>query len=135
MFIAAMTDTAAMDGVISRDFASARCLVIVRHETRQIVQCYFRQELPEDRLLAEKLVEADCEAVLCGPIEKEPFAIIADEGCVTRYQASGLTVNQALERMDRYELEMIVDHIGGTGCHSGHSDSCGGHPEHGQEDG
>ena len=72
-------------------------------------------------------MDADCEAVFCGPIEEAPFTIIADEGCVTRYLAALLSVEEAVREMQSYRLEMITDFIGGTGCHSG--EGCHDHGE------
>ena len=73
---------------------------------------------------AREILKWDCEGVLCGPIEKEAFLVIADEGGVTRYNAAGLTVREALKKLDSRKLELIRDHIGGDGC-GGHSRSGG----------
>ena len=76
-------------------------------------------------------MEHDCEAVICGPMEKEAFEIVAGAG-VTRYLGSGHTVQHAYSYMNRYKLELIRDYIGGPGPfgHS-HSGAC----ECGEEDG
>lgn len=126
MKIAAMTETPELEGVIAQDFSSAEYLLILETEPCGIDAVYAREGLP-DCVLAGKIVAHDCEAVLCGPIEEAPFVILADEGCVTRYQASGLTAGAALREMEAYRLAMIPDFTGGTGCGSGQEGSCAKH--------
>ena len=91
---------------------------------------YGKQD-PDNLVFARKVVEHDCEAVICGPMEKEAFEIVAGAG-VTRYLGSGHTVQHAYSYMNRYKLELIRDYIGGPGPfgHS-HSGAC----ECGEEDG
>ena len=60
------------------------------------------------------------------PSSESPFIILADQGCVTRYLAAGLRAQEAIAKMEAYELDMIPDFIGGTGCHSG--EGCHEHP-------
>ena len=131
MYIAAMTEGPGADGIVAPVFADAGYLLILEGETGEVTASYTRGEM-DDCDLARKIVEHDCEAVLCGPIEEAPFIVIADEGCVTRYQASGLTAREALRRMNAYQLEMIPDFIGGTGCGSGREENCC--HGHGEED-
>ncbi len=131
MYIAAMTEGPGADGIVAPVFADAGYLLILDGETGEVTASYARGGM-DDCDLAGKIVEHDCEAVLCGPIEEDPFIIIADEGCVTRYQAGGLTAREALRRMNAYQLEMIPDFIGGTGCGSGQESNCC--HSHGDED-
>lgn len=130
MKIAAMTESPSLEGKIAKDFSSAGYLLILETDPVGVDAVYPRGEL-SDCDLAGKVVEHDCEAVLCGPIEEAPFVILADEGCVTRYQASGLTAGAALREMEAYRLPMIPDFIGGTGCGSGGEGACAGHHDHG----
>lgn len=123
MKIAAMTEAPGLEGAVAQTFSSAGYLLILETEPRGIDAVYPREGLT-DCALAGKIVAHDCEAVLCGPIEEAPFVILADEGCVTRYQAGGLTVGAALEEMEAYRLAMIPDFIGGTGCGSGQGGCC-----------
>ena len=132
MYIAAMTDAPGLDGIVSKTFADARYLLILDAEKAAVVTTYPRGEM-DDCALANKIVQHDCEAVLCGPIEEPPFVIIADEGCVTRYQASGLRAGTALEEMLAYHLGMIPDFIGGTGCHSGEGECDGRHADENEQ--
>lgn len=63
------------------------------------------------------MLKVSCEAILCGAIhDKALFERIA-EGCITRYDASGMTVPQAVAAMNCYRLPFIRDYVGGTGCH------------------
>lgn len=123
MKIAAMTESPELGGIVAQDFSSAKYLLILETEPCGIDTAYSREGL-SDCDLARKIVAHDCEAVLCGPIEEDPFVILADEGCVTRYQASGLTAGTALREMEAYRLKMIPDFIGGTGCGSGQEGIC-----------
>ena len=66
--------------------------------------------------LAKYIVDAQCEALLCGFIyDPQFFEAIAQAG-VTRYLAAGLTVEEAVEAMNAYQLSMIQDYVGGPGC-------------------
>ncbi len=131
MFIAAMTNSPDRKGIIAPRFALAEYLLIFDTETTQLSASYERGKL-SDVDLSEKIVEHGCEAVICGPIEEAPFAVIADEGCVTRYRGSGLELDDAILKMEAYELPLITDFIGGTGCGSGEGAECD--RRHGQED-
>ena len=114
---------------ISASFASGRWLLIVEEEDGLILEAVAR-EGRSDLELALKIVKSGCEGLLCGPIEREPFLIIADEGGVTRYLAAGLSALEALEKFRRRDLEYIRDHIGGEGHrHQGARNGCSG-PRH-----
>ena len=120
MNIGIMTDRPDMEGKIPALFADANNLLIVDADTGTVHAKYNRSGMSE-RDFARKLIEHDCEAVLCGPIEREPFLIIADEGCITRYNCVGLSAGDALKAMLSDKLPFIVDFIGGVGCHSAHT--------------
>lgn len=115
--------------VVASDFSSAKRLQIYDVPDHGGAYTLLR-EIPRDCLddeaIALRIVEEDCEAVLCGPIEEAPFVVLADQGCVTRYNAVGLEADEALRKMEAYALDMITDFIGGTGCHSG--EGCHEHP-------
>ena len=59
--------------------------------------------------------DEDCEAIICGQIKRTAFDILYKEG-ISRYDGSGKNATQALKALGRYELNMITDCIGGTGC-------------------
>jgi len=128
MYIGIMTDRPDMDGKIPALFADANYLLIVDADTGAVHAKYNRSGIT-DSDFARKLIEHDCEAVLCGPIERESFLIIADEGCITRYNCVGLSVSDALKAMRADQLPFIVDFIGGIGCGSAHTNCECGHEE------
>ena len=115
MYIAAMTEKPGMEGIVSPLFGNAEYLTIMQAETASVYKVYGREDVGGDCGFARKIVE---------PVEETPFVILADEGCVTRYLASGLTARKALEEMNRYRLPMLPDFIGGSGCHSGEDGRC-----------
>ena len=69
--------------------------------------------------LARHIVDTQCEALLCGPVHDADFFETIAQAGVTRYLAAGMTVEQAVEAMEAYRLDMISDYGGGPGC-SGH---------------
>lgn len=129
MYIGIMTDGPDMNGIIPAFFADADYLLIVDADTGAVHAKYARTGMT-DSDFSRKLIVHDCEAVLCGPIETEPFLIIADEGCITRYNGVGLSADDALKAMMVDRLPLIVDFIGGSGCNSGHGEC---RHEHGED--
>lgn len=112
--------------VVADTFAAGDRLLIVDAEEGKLLRAIPRDGR-SDRELAGEIAALDCEAVICGPIEQEPFVIIADEGCITRYHGAGLTLWDAVAQMNDYALPLIPDYIGGTGCHPGSADACARH--------
>ena len=136
MKIAVLSDTPNLGGKVPAQFSQSPCLLVINAETGQLLHTVARDDKAEgqDIAFAREILRWDCEGVLCGPIEREPFIIIADEGCVTRYNASGLPVVEALARMNSRSLELIRDYIGGDGCQGEHNSGgsaceCGHHHE------
>ena len=131
MNIAIASETEEIDGLVPATFKESPFLMIIDADKNQIFHVYGKQD-PDNLVFAKKVVEHDCEAVICGPIEKEPFEILVKAG-VTRYLGSGHTVQKAYSYMNRYKLELIRDYIGGPGPF-GHSHDfsceCGEEEEH-----
>mgnify|MGYP000737519089 CR=1 FL=1 len=111
MNIAIASETEEIDGLVPATFKESPFLMIIDADKNQIFHVYGKQD-PDNLVFAKKVVEHDCEAVICGPIEKEPFEILVKAG-VTRYLGSGHTVQKAYSYMNRYKLELIRDYIGG----------------------
>ena len=120
MKIAIASDQPGLDGRVPELFAGSPWLLIVNADRGELLHSLSG----DGSEMAREIVRWDCEGVLCGPLEREPFVIIADEGGVTRYRAAGLTVREALARLESRSLELIRDYIGGDGC-GGHSRSGG----------
>ena len=122
MRTAVITDKDNLEGVIPELFSEGEYLIIYDDEVGEgeIIKTFKRSEATEDgdMFFAKKIVESDCEVVICGQIEEGPFVIIADQGQVTRYNGSGKKAGDAIKMMENYELEFITDFIGGMGCHT-----------------
>lgn len=75
--------------------------------------------------LADTIIARDCEAVITGAMTPDLYDVFAN-ACVTRYAASGLSVLEALESMDRNTLAILRDEDNKCqGDHSGSVCSCG----------
>ena len=122
MKIAVTCENTEIDGLVPNTFKDSEFLMIIDADRNEIFKIYGRQD-PENMVFAEKVLEHDCEAIICGPMEKEPFEKLAFAG-VTRYNGAGKKVQTAYRQMNRYQLDWIADYIGGPGpfghSHSGH---------------
>lgn len=127
MKIAVASTRPGPEGRVPDTFSQTPWLLIYNAETGELLHRAPRGE-EGDLGLAREILKWDCEGVLCGPIEREPFLVIADEGCVTRYYAVGLNVEKALEALQGRSLDFIRDHIGGDHRPpQGSGPACGGH--------
>ena len=61
------------------------------------------------------LLDWNCEAVVCGTIQKEAFEPIA-AASITRYNGVGLPIGDAVVQAHENRLPLITDFEGGTGC-------------------
>lgn len=124
MLMAVTSDAPDLNGTVPPRFSESPYLLIVDME-QEILQRVLHRDAGQDSAFARAMVDAGCEGVLCGPIERDPFLIIADQGCITRYDAAGMTVLDALTRMSRRELPLLKDHLGGEGCQSSRESHAG----------
>lgn len=104
-------------GVVPEYFAGTGQLLLVESGLGAVREV-LRRDGAADAELARKILDWNCECVLCGQLEEAPFLIIADEGCVTRYNAAGLSLENALRAFRENKLELIRDYLGGRGCQS-----------------
>lgn len=115
-----MSDQPNLEGQIPPSFKDSPWLIVIEADSGEILQT-----LPQNSWgqvgLAHEIVRQDCEGILCGPIEREPFLILANEGGVTRYLAATMPVQQALILFESRSLPLIRDHIDGQGCGSHHA--------------
>lgn len=130
MKIAVASDTPSFGGAVPALFSETPYLLIVNMESGDIMDIISRASLPgsrqeQDLAFAREILRWDCEGVLCGPIERPPFLIIADEGQITRYNAAGMRVHDALTKAHQRGLELIRDHIDGGGCAGEHKEGQG----------
>ncbi len=128
MKIAICSTSPGLDGTVPALFAVSPFLLVVETEGRELLHVETGGAVRE-MALAEAMRLWDCEGLLCGPIEKEPFMVIADEACITRYNAAGLTVREALDRLETRSFALIRSFIGGTNCEEEehHQGACAGH--------
>ncbi len=130
MKIAICCETDNADGLVAADFQRAAWLLLVDTEKEAVYDAVRKQD-EENLLFAAKIIDEKCEAVICGPIEKAPFEIMANAG-VSRFDGSGRKAQRAYIRFRRNQLPLIRDYIGGPGP-VGHSHDFSCH-EHGDEE-
>ena len=130
--VAVAASGASLDHIIPDHFAHSSCLLILDAETDQVLDIVTGtgdDSLAQSLFFSQKAVDFDCEAILCGELEQEAFAILAEQNCVTRYLASGFRVLDSIHKMNAYELPLITDYIGGTGCPDNDPANCDQHHE------
>jgi predicted Fe-Mo cluster-binding NifX family protein len=117
MLIAVSADGSDLSGAVSGKFETCRSLFII--ETDDMSFDAYENTGDAERLAAV-IVDRDCEAVITGSFTPEIFNILAD-ACITRYAAGGLTVGEAVNRMDQNTLEYIRYADKDDTCHGDHS--------------
>lgn len=120
MNIAITSEAPDTDALVPLTFKEAKILMIIDADKSEVTHIY--RKIDEENIeMIKKVLEFDCEALICGPLEKEPFEMLVEQG-VTRYNGVGHKVCKAYDYMNRYKLDWIADYIGGPGA-SGHSHS------------
>lgn len=116
-------------GKIPEKLADARYLFIVETEQNQVIHIEDgTQSSHPDVDFAKATLKWDCEAIICGAeIEREAFDILADAQ-VSRFDGFGFNASQVLKQLYLYQLPLIRECRGGTGC-QGHQ-----HPHHHEEE-
>ena len=114
MFIAVTSTTEELDGIVPKTFEESPFLMIIDADKNQVIKIYGKQD-EKNMVFAQKVLDHDCEAIICGPIEKDPFELMAGK-MVSRYDGSGHTVERAYKYMVQYRLDLIRDYIGGPGA-------------------
>jgi predicted Fe-Mo cluster-binding NifX family protein len=101
---------------IPENLRQATHLFIVDTERFEVLRVLTADE-PTDRdvAFARRTIDENCEAIICGEIEKRAFDLLA-EACVSRYNGTGFHASQATKLIKGYRLPLIRDHIGGQGC-------------------
>lgn len=115
MLIAAAVRKNSIHAVIPETLDEAPGILIFDPDNLSDTAC--RQYVTEN--FAQAMIDADCEALLCGPIHSQAlFNAIAD-ACITRYHAASMIIPHAVDAMNGYRLEQIQAPVGGSGC-AGH---------------
>ena len=123
LIIAICSDSGKVSGIVPKTFRDAPFLLIVDAEQGKVIEILARED-SANLAFAEAVVARHCEALITGPMEKEPFEIVAGAN-VTRYDGSGRKVERAWHYMQTGRLGWIRDYIGGPGpaAHP-HAESC-----------
>ena len=141
MKIAVASNLPSFGGTVPALFSETPYLLVVDMENGDILDIISRSSAEGERgeqdiFLAREVLRWNCEGVLCGLMERSPFLIIADEGQITRYNAAGMGVYDALGKANARQLELIRDHLDGDGCAGEHKEGqgeskcdCGHHDE------
>ena len=130
MKLAVASDMPDFGGKVPALFSETPYFLVVDMESGDILDILSRASCggtdeESDLALAREILRWDCEGVLCGPLERPPFLVIADEGQITRYNAAGMGVYDALSLANSRQLELLRDHIGGGGCQGEHKEGQG----------
>lgn len=115
MKIAVAAGSKKADAYIPKKLSTAKHLFIVDMEKFEVLRIYDAEPLKRDVAFAKLVIEEDCEAIICGTINAEAFNILYLAG-ISRYDGMGKNVTEALKMLGRMELELIRDHVGGSGC-------------------
>ncbi len=116
MKVAVATDSSNVNALIPGELADAGYLFIVDVEKFEVLKVISSdQKINRDKYFAQQTVQEDCEAIICGEIEKEAFEILA-KACVSRFLGTGITAGESIKLMMGYQLPLLRDYKGGPGC-------------------
>lgn len=118
MLIAVSAGGRELLSAVSKRFETCRWLLLVETDDMTI-NAVRKTDENNPETLAKMIAERDCEAVITGSFTPDIFNIIAD-ACVTRYRGAGLTVKEALDRLETNTLEYIRNADGNDSCQSDH---------------
>ena len=122
MRIAVAANGKDLRAMIPERFEESEALIIVETDDFSVVDIFDKRD-DNGVFFADKTVEYDCEAIVCGIMQMEGHEIVA-EGCVTRYNGSGHTVEEGAKGALHNTLPYITDYEGGTGCGSQDGGEC-----------
>lgn len=115
MLIAVAVDERSPHAAVSEHLADAKCLLIVDPEQNQVTEVLEAADGGADLLFAKASAERDCEAIICGDIDKAAFDLLADN-MITRYYGWGATASQAVRMMQERRLQLIRQSRQGDHC-------------------
>ena len=116
MNIAVAADGESLESQVSEKFEQCIYLLIVNmHDlTLTIMKTEELSGTSTGDNLAQKILEYNCEAIICGNIQQTAFDILVDAQ-VTRYFGAGYSVKDALELSEKKLLKLIKEDC--TGHH------------------
>lgn len=117
MLIAVSAEGRDLSSPVSPKFEFCRWLLLIETDSMTVEAI---EAAGDSAALAGIIVERDCEAVITGSFTPEIFDTIAN-ACITRYNGDGLSVKEAVERMDKNTLEYIRYADKDDTCHGDHS--------------
>ena len=117
MLVFAVTSKgASSDNIIPELFENTEYVLFYDTDTGRLLDTIARNG-QSDKQLAEVIADKKAEAVICGPLNRDAYDVIAsDDNSITRYNGVGLTVKDALDAALNYKLDIIRDPIDGVGC-------------------
>ena len=119
MHIAVAVNENNLKAIIPETLEEAKGLLIIETDTMEVVDWI------TDKDWVTEMVNYDCEALICGDMYDPPLFEAIAAACISRYNGSNYSARKATRKMMDYELELIRDYVGGTGCGShGHSSEC-----------
>ena len=122
MHIAVAVNENNLKAIIPETLEEAKGLLIIETDTMEVVDWI------TDKDWVAEMVNYDCEALICGDMYDPPLLEAIAAACISRYNGSNYSARKATRKMMDYELELIRDYVGGTGCGShGHASDCVSH--------
>jgi predicted Fe-Mo cluster-binding NifX family protein len=128
MKIAISTNKDNLDGTIEERFSISQFLLILEIDddtlSMKLNKSYEFNISETD--LARIIIQEDCEAIISGILSTDAFNILALGG-VTRFDGTGLSAAEAIERMHAYELNYFKNAENELEDSHNHIGSCEGH--------
>ena len=116
MRIAVLSDRKHLGGRVPDTFETSPFVLLVETDDMTL---RWAKKCASPEALVRAVLDANCEAVVCGEhITKACFEPIAD-ACVTRYRGTGCGILDAAKGALDNTLPLIRDYEGGTGCDAG----------------
>ncbi|MGE4560423.1 MAG: NifB/NifX family molybdenum-iron cluster-binding protein [Desulfobulbus sp.] len=119
MNIAVTTTGPTLESAISEEFAQTPYILVVDVDSMACTPIEHAISTDSDRDLARTVLAHRCEAVITGKLAEAAFDILADDG-VTRYQARNMSAREALDAMERRQLDLIRNSDGSDTCSGSH---------------
>ena len=113
MKIGIVTDKNTEDAAVAESYENGGYLIIIETET-MAAQAIIKNEGGGKNFFGE-IKKHDCEAVVCGTIQKDAFEDIANAQ-ITRYNGYGLDIGTAAEGAHFDVLPLIIAFEGGKSC-------------------